>query len=368
MTLMLTGTVPVPLPLDEIEPWNATRQMLVCTSVVDEAPEVKTFTFAVEDGGWFRYMPGQFITVELRTKDGDLHRTYTVSSSPSRPYAISITVKAQPTSVGTRWMFENVRPGSRIRAYGPNGHFTLMLHPAKKYLFISAGSGITPMMSMLRWLFDCDPGADVTFVNSSRRPEDIIFRDELEMLARRMPNLTIGFLPEMRSAVSPWGGLMGRVDRHKLALLAPDFMRREIFCCGPEPFMSVVSGIVRSEGFDMAHFHQESFGASSFARPAQMEGEERNLEPTSSELTVTFLGSNKRGHCPPGQTILETARNAGVRIPSACQSGICGTCRVFKRSGDVEMRHNGGISQQDISSGYVLACCSRPLSPIEVDA
>ena len=80
MTLMLTGTVPVPLPLDEIEPWNATRQMLVCTSVVDEAPEVKTFTFAVEDGGWFRYMPGQFITVELRTKDGDLHAP-TVSSS-----------------------------------------------------------------------------------------------------------------------------------------------------------------------------------------------------------------------------------------------------------------------------------------------
>ncbi len=88
-------------------------------------------------------------------------------------------------------MFENVRPGSRLRAYGPSGHFTLSRNPAKKYLFISAGSGITPMMSMLRWLSDCDPATDVAFLNSSRRPEEIIFRDELEMLARRMPNLSL---------------------------------------------------------------------------------------------------------------------------------------------------------------------------------
>lgn len=118
----------------------------------------------------------------------------------------------------------------------------------------------------------------------------------------------------------------------------------------------------------MGRFHQESFGASSFAEPIQKEVEESGVERTSSGLTVTFLGAGKDADCLPGQTILEAARHAGVRIPSACQSGICGTCRVLKRSGNVDMRHNGGISQQDISAGYVLACCSRPLSPVEVDA
>ncbi|MEY9718123.1 ferredoxin-NADP reductase [Sinorhizobium fredii] len=222
MTMMLTGTMPTPLPLDQMKPWNSARQMLVCTSVTDEAPDVKTFTFAVEGGGWFNYMPGQFITVELRAKGGDLHRTYTVSSSPSRPYAIAITIKAQPTSIGTRWMFENVRPGSRVRAYGPSGHFTLSRNPGKEYLFISAGSGITPMMSMLRWLSDCAPDTDVVFINSARRPEEIIFREELELLAKRMPNLSLGFLPEARSVASPWAGLMGRIDRHKLSMLTPE--------------------------------------------------------------------------------------------------------------------------------------------------
>ncbi|MGB6120176.1 MAG: hybrid-cluster NAD(P)-dependent oxidoreductase [Mesorhizobium sp.] len=368
MTMMLTGTVPVPLPLDEIRPWNSARQMLVCTSVVDEASEVKTFNFVVEGGGWFRYMPGQFMTVELRAEDGDLHRTYTISSSPSRPYSISITVKAQATSIGTRWMFDNVKPGTRLRAYGPSGHFTLSLAPSKKYLFISAGSGITPMMSMLRWLSDCDPATDVAFINSARRPEEIIFRDELEMLARRMPNLSLGFLPEARSAAAPWGGLMGRIDRHKFALMVPDFMDREIFCCGPDPFMKAVSTIVRAEGFDMGHFHQESFGATSIAAAVHDQSKDLSLDGTVAGLMVDFLGSRERAACVPGQTILETARSVGVRIPAACESGICGTCKVLKRAGEVDMRHNGGISQMEIDAGYVLACCSRPLSPLEIEA
>ncbi len=365
---MMTTTAATPLPLDQAKPWNSARQMLVCTSVIDEAPDVKTFTFAVEGGGWFRYMPGQFITVELRAKGGDLHRTYTISSSPSRPYAIAITIKAQPNSIGTRWMFDNVRAGSRIRAYGPSGHFSLARNPAKKYLFISAGSGITPMMSMLRWLADCAPGTDVVFINSARRPEEIIFREELELLAKRMPNLSLGFLPETRSGASPWAGLMGRIDRHKLAMLAPDFMGREIFCCGPDPFMKAASNMVRAEGFDMGHYHQESFGATALTDIAQSPANDGVAKGDAVGMAVTFLGSNEEKICLEGQTLLQTARAAGVRIPAACESGICGTCKVMKRSGEVEMRHNGGISDQEIDAGFVLACCSKPLTAVSIEA
>jgi ferredoxin-NADP reductase len=364
------GTVPTPLHIDEMQPWNSARQMLVCTGVIDEAPDVKTFTFAVEGGGWFRYQPGQFLTVELRAKGGDLHRTYTISSSPSRPYAIAITIKAQPNSVGTRWIFDNVRPGSRIRAYGPSGHFTLGRNPARKYLFISAGSGITPMMSMLRWLSDCAPGTDVAFINSARRPEEIIFREELELLARRMPNLRLGFLPETRSGVTPWAGLMGRIDIQKLSMLAPDFIGREIFCCGPDPFMRAVSNIVRAEGFDMGRYHQESFGAAALTETAQQPANDDAVEGETSALThaVSFLSSGEEAVCPEGQTLLQTARAVGVRIPAACESGLCGTCKVRKRSGEVEMNHNGGIADHEIADGYILACCSKPLTSVEIEA
>jgi ferredoxin-NADP reductase len=372
--LNLMGAVPAARPLDELAPWNAARQMLVCTGVIDEAPDVKTFTFAVEGGGWFRYRPGQFLTVELRAEAGDLHRTYTISSSPSRPYAISITVKAQPNSVGTRWMFDNVAPGSRIRAYGPSGHFTLdhdpSQRPARKYLFVSAGSGITPMMSMLRWLADCAPATSVTFINSARRPEDIIFRDELELIARRMPNLSLGFLPENRSGVTPWAGLMGRIDLQKLAMLAPDFLEREIFCCGPDPFMKAVSTIVRGEGFDMARYHQESFGATALTETAQKPANDDAAEGTQGgeTLSVSFVGTGEHVACAPGQTVLQAARAAGVRIPAACESGLCGTCKVKKRSGEVDIAHAGGISEGELAAGFILACCSTPRTALEIEA
>ena len=362
------GMVPDALPLDEMKPWNAARQMLVCTAVHDEAPDVKTFTFAAEGGGWFRYQPGQFVTLELRTRDGDLHRTYTISSTPSRPYAISVTVKAQPGSIGTRWMFDHLRPGSRVRAYGPNGHFTLNQRPGRKFLFVSAGSGITPTMSMLRFLSDCAPATDVVFINSARRPEDIIFREELALLAARMPNLSLGFLPESRSAGLVWAGLTGRIDRHKMALLAPDFIRREVYCCGPEPFMKAVSGMLRAEGFDMGHYHQESFGAASIAQNVRQQAEERAAGDGIEGVAVDFLGSGRKAPCEPGQTVLQAARAAGVRIPAACESGICGTCKVLKRDGEVDMRHNGGISNEDIAAGFILACCSRPLRDVAVEA
>ncbi|MGC4026763.1 MAG: hybrid-cluster NAD(P)-dependent oxidoreductase [Mesorhizobium sp.] len=353
--------------LDEMAPWNDRLQVLEVVGVTDEAPGVKTFTFRSDAQTWFRYKPGQFITLELPTADAPLMRTYTLSSSPSRPLSISVTVKAQPDSIGTRWMFDNLKPGSRIKARGPAGDFTHHNYAASKYLFISAGSGITPMMSMLRWLNDCAPWTDVAFVNCARRPEEIIFRKELELLGTQMPGLSLGFLIEERSASrESWFGHMGRIDAIRLPLLSPDFHDREIFCCGPDPFMRAVRVVLESSGFDMAHYHQESFGAP----PAEPEA-----APTSAELApvevgvpIRFSDSNVDCECLPGQSVLQAARANGVRISAACEFGLCGTCRVKKISGEVEMNHNGGILDDEIAEGFILACCSKPVTSLEIEA
>ena len=355
--------------LDEMTPWNDRLQVLEVTGVIDEAPDVKTFTFRSDNQTWFRYKPGQFITLELPMAQGPLMRTYTLSSSPSRPFSIAVTVKAQPGSIGTRWMFDNLRQGERIKAYGPAGDFSLHQHPAAKYLFISAGSGTTPMMSMLRWLNDCAPWTDVSFVNCARRPEEIIFRKELELLGSRMPGLSLGFLIEERSSRESWFGHMGRIDAVRLPLLSPDFREREVFCCGPDPFMRAVRGMLEVGGFDMAHYHQESFAAPAveevpvpFGLPAEAPTEPEAVTPIRFALSEVDAG------CVSGQTVLQTARASGVRIPAACEFGLCGTCKVKKISGEVEMNHNGGILDHEIEDGFILACCSKPLSALEVEA
>ena len=161
------------------EPWSD-DELLECAMVVPETPDTATFTFRAPSGAWFDYQPGQFITLDLPLPSGNVQRTYTISSSPSRPLSISVTVKAQRTSLATRWMLDHLRPGMRIKAYGPSGIFTFLKHPARKYLFISAGSGITPMMSMTTWAWDSGEAPDIAFVHAARRPSDIIFRHRLE--------------------------------------------------------------------------------------------------------------------------------------------------------------------------------------------
>jgi len=353
--------------LDEMAPWKDRLQVLEVIGVTDEASEVKTFTFRSDAQTWFRYKPGQFVTLELPTADGPLMRTYTLSSSPSRPFSVAVTVKAQAGSLGTRWMFDNLRPGVTIKALGPMGDFSHHNHPASKYLFVSAGSGITPMMSMLRWLSDCAPWTDVSFVNCARRPEEIIFRKELELLGTQMPGLALGFLIEERSASrESWFGHMGRIDAIRLPLLSPDFQEREVFCCGPDPFMRAVRGMLEIAGFDMTRYHQESFGAPPpETKPAPQSDSETAAEAT---LPIRFTDSDVDAQCVSGQTVLQAARAGGVRISAACEFGLCGTCRVKKVSGEVEMNHNGGILDEEIAEGFILACCSRPLSALEIEA
>jgi len=351
--------------IDEMKPWSDKLHLLECISVTPETPDVMTFLFRSEDQNWFRYLPGQFVTLELPVGKEPLYRTYTLSSSPSRPYALSVTVKAQATSIGTRWMFDNLKPGMKIRALGPLGDFSYVRHPGDKYLFISAGSGVTPMMSMVRDMSDRAPQSDIAFINCSRSPSDIVFRHELEYLARFMPRLSLGFIVENCGRTDLWSGLKGMVDKAKIALMSPDFMDRTVFCCGPEPFMAAIRSMLDASGFDMSRYHQESFSP---AAPVAV-GESIHTVADGEALSmVGFTLSGKEVPCQPGQTVLMTARAAGVRIGAACESGICGTCRVLKLSGEVEMNHNGGILDDEIDEGYILACCSRPLTDVKVEA
>ncbi len=349
--------------LDEMQPWNDRLHLLECLSVVAEAPDVMTFTFRSDKTNWFRYLPGQFVTLELPVGPEPVMRTYTLSSSPSRPHTVALTVKAQKDSIGTRWMFDKLRPGMRVRAFGPLGDFSHIRHPGSKYLFISAGSGITPMMSMTRYMADTAPGSDIAFVHCARSPADIIFRSELELLAANMPKLDLGFIVEEAGQAGNWSGLRGRIDAARIGLLAPDFRDRTVFSCGPEPFMAAVKSMLERAGFDMARYHQESF------QPAVPEAVEEIAADgaDAAAAMIRFSLAGKEVACLPGQTVLQAARAAGVRIGAACEGGICGTCRIMKLSGEVTMDHNGGILDDEIDEGYILACCSRPKGDIEVE-
>ena len=344
--------------------WSDTEP-LECVSRLPEAPNVVTFTFQAPSGALFSYKPGQFVTFELPVPGGPLHRTYTISSSPSRPTALTITVKAQDASLGTRWMIDNLAPGMRLNATGPAGTFSYVNFPAEKYLFISAGSGTTPMMSMTTHMYDAGRDPDIVYINCARKPSEIIYRQRLEHMASRITGIELAWVVEGTDRYQPWTGFKGQFNQLILGLAAPDYLEREVFCCGPEPFMFAVREALAGLGYDMERYHQESFHAPLPETGEYPEGVTPDADATAE---VEFSISGKTVKVAETETLLAAAQRAGALIPSGCTFGVCGTCKVRKTGGQVHMVHNGGITDEDVEAGYILACCSNPIGHVTIDA
>jgi ferredoxin-NADP reductase len=340
--------------------WDAERdETLVCCQLRDETHDVRTFSFMADPARWFAFRPGQFLTLELEIDGVAVARCYTIASSPARPHLLSITVKRQPGGVVSPWLHATLRPGMRIRALGPMGDFTCADHPAERYLFLSGGSGITPLMSMTRWHDDMASTADITFIHSARSPSDIIFRRELALLAQHRPGFRAHVICESAAPGDAWGGLRGRLTPPLLAGLVPDLAGRTVFTCGPAPYMQAVREMLAAAGHDPARTHEESF---SFAS-------EQPAAPTVAEggFRISFAKSGRQILCGGDTTILAAAQAAGLRLPSSCTQGMCGTCKSKLLSGAVDMRHGGGIRQRELDQGSILLCCSRPLGDLVID-
>jgi ferredoxin-NADP reductase len=339
---------------------------LICRAVRDETHDVRTFLFTPRVPVLFRYIPGQFITLDLEIEGTRINRCYTLASTPTRPHAVSITVKRHPGGVVSPWLHATLRPGTAIRTLGPQGDFSCALHPSAKYLFLSGGSGITPLMSMARALDDTLSEQDVVFVHNARTSADIIFRTELELMARHRPSFRFVAICERDSAADPWSGYLGRLTLPMLRLIAADLAEREIFCCGPAPYMAAVRAMLAEAGFPIARYHEESFDFATLgaARPIAAPAD---AALPSDGFRVEFTQSGQTVLCGPETFILDAAFDAGLRLPSSCTQGMCGTCKSKLLSGEVDMKHAGGIRKREIDQGLILICCSKPKTDLVIE-
>lgn len=355
----------IPMPREDTPLWSDSEP-LECVMVVPEAPNVRTFVFRPPSGATFLFRAGQFITLELPLPGGPLYRTYTISSSPTSNVYLSVTVKAQPDSQGSRWLVENLVPGMRLNAKGPGGVFHLPRQPNGKYLFISAGSGVTPMMSMATFLWERGEEPDISFIQCANKPSELIFRKRLEYMAGRVRGLRLNFVVAEEDPYEVWTGYRGHFNQLMLGLMTPDYLDRDVYCCGPEGFMTGVRETLLSLGYDMERYHQETFQAP-VMRVEDIEVHEDVVPQETAKAVIAFVNSGVTTECTETDTVLAIAKASGLNMPSGCNFGVCGTCKVKTRSGQVHMVHNGGISEEDIEAGYILACCSRPLGRVEVE-
>ncbi len=338
-----------------------TDDRLVCLDVHDETHDVKSFTLASPQGKRIAFKAGQYFLFEPGIDDEENGRCYSISSSPLRQNAVTVSVKRVAGGKVSNWMHDTLKPGMDVRASGPMGKF---IRPeAAKYLMLSGGSGITPVMAMVREMADRAEPVDVVFLHAGRTPLDLLFREELAVLARRMKGLRLVFLPEVLTGDLAWSGLSGRISRELLSLMVADIATRHVLCCGPAPFMAAARTICADLGVGADRYLEESFDASVVDNAAIV----AEVPAAAVSYKVQFLKQAKVLDVDAGQTVLSCAKKMGVRIPSSCANGICGTCKSKLVSGLVNMKHEGGIRQREIDAGFFLPCCSRPLTDLVID-
>ncbi|MEO1466330.1 MAG: FAD-binding oxidoreductase, partial [Cyanobacteria bacterium J06633_1] len=252
-----------------LETWTQGTKKVKCVQIIDETVDVKTFSFTADPPVKFDYQPGQFLTLSLDIAGKNVKRSYSISSTPSRPHTIEITVKrvpaprdepSAPPGLVSNWLHDNMQVGSEIEVNAPMGKFTNFANPAAKLFLISAGSGITPMMSMSRWICDTVSNVDIVFLHSARSPEDIIFRQELEMMTSRYPNFKLAITVTRPVPGQPWYGYTGRINETILPAIASDYLDRTVYVCGPNPFMEATKELLAKINFPMENYYEESFG------------------------------------------------------------------------------------------------------------
>ncbi len=308
----------------EAKVWTAGKTRVRCVSVVTETHDTKTYVFVAEPRTLFHFKPGQFITIEVPVGSNVLRRSYTISSSPSRPYTLSITVKKVPMGWMSNWLFDNMVEGFECTINGPAGKFTCLDHPAEKLLFLAAGSGITPSMSMLRWLVDTSSRADVVFINNVRTPDDVIFHQELLHLSTRMgERMRLAIVPAAVSRGGAWNGPVGKFDEALLRILVPDLVERETFVCGPPGYMSAAKALLKSIGFPLGRYHDESFGAAAPVPMAPAVAPPAGSPATSTASTPTAPTPRPLPQASrPAPTTAQTAAASALKPPAGPSSGV----------------------------------------------
>jgi|TARA_R110001592_G_scaffold3232_1_gene18176 NADH oxidoreductase Hcr len=347
--------------------WQRGEVQLCCVEKWNETHDVVSFRFQGLTPVKFNFKPGQFITFKLDINGDKVYRSYTISSSPSRPFSLVVTIKKIAGGVVSNYLTESLNVGDEVTVTGPDGIFNLVDIEADKYLFLSAGCGVTPMHSMSRWLCDTTTDSDIAFVHSAKTVDDIMFANSMASMASRSQHFNLNYVLEsdgnkqnLTDKHASTGCESGRLSLETLVKLVPDYQQRTVFVCGPEPYMAAVKLMLEAAEFDMSQFNQESFGASSAM------GLKAALESNPSTEQFMLSIGDKQVQLTGDQSLLDGIESAKLPIIAACRSGVCGACKCQVVSGTTVSSSKMALTADEIAAGFVLACSTKMTSDVRL--
>ena len=335
------------------------RESADAVSIAFDVPEA--------DAGRFAFLPGQHLTLRADINGEDVRRNYSVCVSPFDG-EMRIAIKAISGGVFSNWANQSLKAGDTLEVMPPHGVFTLDFDPDNQahYLGFAGGSGITPVLSLMKTALAVEPHSRFTLVYGNRDTNATIFLEEIQRLKNRyMGRLSlINILSDELDDIELFNGVLDEAKCTALCEIIPDLTGiRAAFICGPGPMMDAAEKVLRDHGVSAECILVERFTvdrpSGSLAAKLAVQSE----KAAGTQMRVTLDGRTRMvTFDAKAGNILDSARNGGLPAPYACKAGVCATCRAKLVSGTVEMAARFGLSESDIAKGYVLTCQSIPTS------
>ncbi len=335
-----------------------------------ETPEAVSVEFEVpaELKETFRFKQGQYLTFKLNVNGEELRRSYSICTSPLEG-TLRIAVKEIDQGRVSGYFNKQTQIGQTVEVMPPMGNFNTALSASnrKSYVAFTAGSGITPVMSILKSVLEAEPSSNFTLFYGNREPQSVIFKEELEQLqARYSDRFKLHFLYTRQKGSDPL--FEGRISRDKIEEIARQYPQvlqgDEYFLCGPQEMIETASELLQNKNIPKENIHFELFTTAVPTEASVAEAE--SVDPNTggdSKVLVILDGEETEIIVEAGTTILDAAIDAGLDVPYACTGGSCCTCRAKTIEGSVEMEVNYALTDQEVKDGYILTCQSHPQTP-----
>ncbi|MDA2889695.1 ferredoxin--NADP reductase [Mycolicibacterium sp. BiH015] len=300
-----------------------------------------------------RYSPGQFLTLRVPSdRTGSVARCYSLCSSPFTGDPLTVTVKRTADGYASNWLCDNAHAGMRMHVLAPSGTFVPKTLDTD-FLLLAAGSGITPMLAILKSALSEGSGK-VTLVYANRDEKSVIFAETLRDLGAKYP--------DRLTAIHWLETVQGLPNVQAMSELFAPYRGREAFICGPGPFMAAAEEALKLAGTPADKVHIEVFKSlesDPFAR-VTIAADDPDSDEGPATAVVTLDGTTHEVTWPRKAKLLDVLLDKGLDAPFSCREGHCGACAVLKKSGDVEMEVNDVLEQQDLDEGLILACQAHP--------
>jgi ring-1,2-phenylacetyl-CoA epoxidase subunit PaaE len=340
---------------------------LTVAEIVAETAEANSIRFAIPHDLRERFMfkAGQHLTLKATIDGEEVRRNYSLCTAPDEQDWM-VTVKRIAGGVFSNWVGDALKAGDTVDVLPPHGSFTTDFAPsARRHIVgIAGGSGITPVLSLLRTTLREEPQSQFTLLYGNRDSSSIIFLDKLaELKDRYLGRLSLHhFLAEEEGDIDLFNGMLDRArcDEAITALVGDPANIDAWFICGPGPMMDAAEGALLDRNIGKERIHIERFTADRPSAALAAEMAQLQTQAAGTTVSVTLDGRTRRVAFTEAN-ILDSARASGLPAPYACKAGVCATCRAKVTSGKVEMAARYGLTDEEVAAGYVLTCQSVPV-------